>query len=192
MFKLLTETAEKKVRHEYFIRRAIVILCALILVLIVGIVGLLPSYLLSYTRLSEVSAHTEMVKTVKLSGDEQDLKIWLAKINQRLATMSPALDMDRPWKFVNMILGQQGSDINLTGFFWLKEKLGKKKVTTILLSISGVARDRQALIAFKERISALKYFSNVVSPISELARDRDILFEITFSPANASSLETIP
>jgi len=46
MFKLLTEEERRKVVHEYALRRTIVMFLALILVLVVGIIGFLPSYIL--------------------------------------------------------------------------------------------------------------------------------------------------
>ena len=59
MFKLLTEEEKYKVAHEYAVRRVIVVLFALVLVVAVGIIGLLPSYVLSNARYNEAFERTK-------------------------------------------------------------------------------------------------------------------------------------
>jgi len=44
-----------------------------------------------------------------------------------------------------------------------------------------VSANRQSLITFENRIASLSDFSEVVSPISNLAKDKDINFQIRLS-----------
>lgn len=176
MFKLLTEEEKQKVAREYFIRRMVVTLFGLILVLVVGIIGLSPSYVLSSAREHEALERVRIMGTAGLKGDEAGLQVWLGETSQRLATLSPKLDVDRPSDFIAKVLDQRIAGVRITGFSWLKEK---DKIT---LSVNGVASNRQTLVAFENQIDASGHFSNVTLPISDLAKDRNINFQIKFSP----------
>lgn len=177
MFKLLTEEGREKVGREYSARRTIVMLLAFILVLIVGVIGLLPSYILSNIREKEALARVKTLNNSTLEGENgADLQAWLIETNRRLKTLSPKLDTDRPSNFVDQVLEQKLTGIRITAFSWLRSK---DKIT---LSVNGVAEDRQKLVMFENKINSSGYFSNVTLPISDLAKDRDIAFQIKFSP----------
>ena len=176
MFKLLTETEKQKVTHEYLMRRTIVMLCAFILVFVIGIIGLFPSYTLSNIRYTEALERTRVVGSAQQRNDDLALQVWLKEINYRLNILSPALDTDRPSILIEQILGQKGAAIIITSFSLVK---AKDKVS---ISVNGVAADRQSLIVFENRVNALEIFSKIVSPISNLAKDKDIDFRIQLMP----------
>ena len=177
MFKLLTEEGRDKVRREYRTRRTILMLLALILVLVVGVIGLLPSYILSNIREKEALERVRVLSNANIVGENGvELQTWLLETNRRLKALSPALDTDRPSNFVDKVLEQKVTGIKITGFSWMKVK---DKTT---LSVSGVAEDRQRLVMFENKISSSGHFSSVTLPISDLAKDRNITFQIKFSP----------
>src|SRR3989344_4610462 len=152
MFKLLTEEERQKVAHEYAMRRLIVMLCALILVLVVGIIGLFPSYLLSNVHRIMALERTKIAGRAEQRNEDLSLQVWLEKI-----------------------LDQKNEGIIITGFSSIKTK------DKTNLSVSGVSANRQSLITFENRIASLSDFSEVVSPISNLAKDKDINFQIRLS-----------
>jgi hypothetical protein len=178
MFKLLTEEERQKVMHEYITHRTIVMLYALILVLVIGITGLLPSFVLSNARQNEMLERTRVLMGDSGEGkDASELRTWLKKTNLKLQVLSPALDTERPSDLIARILDQKIIGVSITDFSLIKMK------DKIILSVNGVALDRQSLITFENRISSSKYFSEVTLPISNLAKDRNIDFQIKFSPA---------
>jgi hypothetical protein len=172
MYKLLPEKARENVRREYLLRRTVVMLAATILVLVVAMVGLFPSYVLSKAEQKEV---LEGVKSVGLSdfgsaGD--DIDTWLTQINLKLKVLSPRLDEDRPSLAILEVISDKKSGVRLTGFNWMKSE-GKTA-----LFVTGVAEDRQALLAFETKLNDSGAFSAVTLPVSNLAKDKDINFEI--------------
>ena len=191
MFKLLTEEERQLVQHEYLVRRFIVMLWALIIVLLVGIVGFLPSYILSNARQSEVLVRMESISKVKREGDEVSLKTWFSKMTSRLRVLSPALDTDRPSDFVHAVLEQKIPGMRITDFSWIRESRDNEK-EKVVLSINGLASDRQTLLAFKDHINTSGVFSEVILPISDLAKDKDIAFQLKFSFASTSAYSKIP
>lgn len=163
--------------HEYRTRRTIVMLLALILVLIVAIIGLLPSYILSSIREKEAFERVRILSSSNFEDEDgAELQTWLIETNRRLKAFSPLFDTDRPSNFVDKVLEQKSTGISLTGLSWVKVK---DKVT---LSVNGVARDRQTLVKFQNSIDSSGHFSGVILPISDLAKDKDITFQIKFSP----------
>ncbi|PIP55797.1 MAG: hypothetical protein CO183_00225 [Candidatus Zambryskibacteria bacterium CG_4_9_14_3_um_filter_42_9] len=178
MFKLLTEEERQKVSSVYSTRRAIIIFISLIVVLVVGIIGLLPSYVISNARQNEIIEYEKiMANNSRDTGvDEKALNAWLEDINQKLQILSPALDTDSPSAFIDKILGQKISGITITGFSWIRIK------DEISLSIDGVATDRQSLVMFENNINSSEYFSMVTLPLSNLAKEKNIDFQIKLSP----------
>ena len=119
MFKLLTELEKQKVKHEYRRRRSVVMLCGLILVFVVGIIGLLPSYVLLNARQNEARESVKVMNS-SMEKDEPDLQAWLKSINRKLKLLSPALDTDRPSEIVEKIISIRPTGININGFSWKK------------------------------------------------------------------------
>lgn len=180
MFKLLTEAERQKVEHEYVRRRAIVMLFVLILILVAGIIGLLPSHVLSNARRNEVLERARVMGSVVPNDDEADLQTWLAETNRKLRVLSPTLDTDRPSNFIEKVLDQKMAGLAITGFSWIRAK------EKVILLVNGIASDRQALIDFENRINSSGSFSEVTLPISNLAKNKDINFQIKFSLASSS------
>ena len=174
MFKLLTEEGRKKVEREYLWRRTIVMLLALTTICIIGLIGLFPSYILSKSRQSEVLERVRIMGNAELGQDEEDLKGWLASANDKLALLDPKLDTNKPSVFVEEILQTKPAGISITNFSW------RKVEGNFELRVSGVASDRQTLLTFESQIRNSSYFSDISLPVSNLARDRDIDFQIKF------------
>lgn len=178
MFKLLTEQASLKVSSEYAIRRMSLILLALIAVLIIGLVGLLPSFVLSGARKLELEIGVEMLNKNPINQTGSDPLSWLSYMNTKLQILSPLLDETRPSDFINKVMEKKSLGIRLTNFAWVDDK-GQPT-----LSISGVAQDRQALLSFEGALKSSQYFSDVALPVSNLAKDRNISFQIKLSLAS--------
>ena len=174
MYKLLTEEEKVKVTSEYNLRRLAVIIFALCLVIIVTIVGFLPSYLLSVTRESAALDRTKILETIE-PHNKEELESWLKKINTELKTLSPKLDTDRPSEFFESILKEKSAGIKVSNLLWEKQEV-------LVLTVEGVARTRQALINFETKLKQSGKFKEVALPISNLAKDEDIKFQIKLTP----------
>lgn len=187
MFKLLTEEEKRKVMHEYSRRKAVVIISSLVLVLLIGIVGLLPSYVLSNARQNEVTERTKILDSLNLKGDESELQAWLIRVNSELQTLSPGLDKDRLSDFIKEIIDEKIRGIRLTNFSWAKDK---DKIT---FSINGIASNRQTLILFSDAVNSSGHFAKISLPISNLTQETDIDFQLKLTPVTPeaeSSKET--
>lgn len=176
MFKLLTEEEREKVMREYATRRTVVILYGIMLVLVAAVVGLMPPYVLSNAREKEALERLRVLERSGVNKSDLDAQAWLNDINHKLTLVAPALDIDKPSRVVEQILAEKIPGIRIIHISWAK--IGN----TVTISINGVAKDRQTLITFRDRIID-RGFSDVTLPISNLAQNKDIDFQIKFAPA---------
>jgi len=176
MFKLLTEEQSTKVKQEYRLRRAIVILLLFACNLIIFIVFLFPVFIISFSKQTEAN---NLIKTLNLSPsvkDGQNLQAWLINLNQELSAISPDKDMDKPYETFVKALDSRVSGIRITG-------LSYKKVNQIpTLFVTGLASDRQTLLEFENKLNLSKQFSGVTIPSSTFAKDKNLDFEISMIP----------
>jgi hypothetical protein len=179
MYKLLTIEEKKKVRHEYNEHRAVVILSCLLLIIVVAIVGLFPSYLLSSARNQEVVGRMQS-EGIDSTSVESQLQSWLVDLNLKLATLYPREETDHPSSLIEEVILQKKEGLRLTSFTW------GKKDGNVTLFISGRADTRQVLISFQNDLTATGKFSNVTLPVSNLAQDKDINFQINLTLAKAN------
>lgn len=172
MFKLLTPEIRLQVAREYSLRRSVLILTALVAVLMVALIGLLPSYLISQLKQEEIAVRANST----LSTEEQgNTSAWLASFNAKLGILSGGLEASQVSSVIEKVIAERGTGISLTQFNWSEVK----GVAT--LSIVGVARDRQALLAFEKRLKEAKDFGSVTLPVSSLAKESDISFQMNLS-----------
>ena len=178
MYKLLPEESKKMVEGEYARRRLIVWLGALSIVLVIGLVGALPSYILARARTLEMA---ERVKTttlaVEASADDVALTEWLSNTSRQLLVLNPTLDTDRPSQIIITLLSERPSSVRLDFINWSKDDNGKISLTT-----SGTATDRQGLLFFERALKDSTKFSEVSLPLSNLAKDRNLSFQIKLIP----------
>ncbi len=175
MFKLITEEEEKKLAREYSLRRYIVMVSALSTVLVVGFVGLLPSYLLSSSRKNEALERSRA--TLLLEGGERiDPVAWIANTNSKITALEPRESSQDPSEYMEALIEAKTSGISITKLSW--GSATRSTESAKLLSISGFAQERRSLVDFERAVNGLGLFTSVVLPVSNLARERDIEFTL--------------
>lgn len=168
MYKLLPPETREKVKGEYLLRRTAVVVAAFVFLEVVALVGLFPSFVLSKAIQREVSEKA----AVSGSVPAESLLPWLEELNLKLKALNPKLDQDRPSSDLAKALSRKGSGITLENISWTKSA----EATT--LALSGTAADRQSLLSLQSRLNGSNDFSAVSLPVSNLAKDKNISFEI--------------
>lgn len=172
MFKLLTEEKKVEIEKEYKLRLIIIALWSVIAVIIIGMVSLFPSYILTKARHAEVVERLALMERTSLSAEDQEVEFWLTQINQKLKFLAPKFDDDRPAAFIEEALKVKVSGIRINSLEWKRED-GKEA-----LVLSGTSNDRQSLISFENALNKSGKFGKVSLPISNLAKDKDIDFQV--------------
>ena len=173
MFKLLPEKKRRLIEREYKLRLATLMLAGICLILSVAVAGILPSYFLSIERLSEVRQRATQQSQAPVSEDEAVLPGWLSRVNRRISLLGPQEIDGKPFEQLKNVLDEKIEGVMITSLSW--KLVGNEE----RLKMRGVARDRQTLVNFSNKINASKKFSRVELPVSNFAEDQDINFEIS-------------
>lgn len=172
MFKLLTDEARRKVSHEYALRRAMLAIAGLSVVLVVGIVALVPSYVISLAHINAAKERTIALQNSPTREKSKELVASLEGINLKLKTLAPGTP-DMPYEYFLKVIDVKPKGVKLNNFSWLKDK---KSVT---ISIQGTANSRQDLLDFENRLNSSGNFSKAILPVSNFAKDKDIDFDLS-------------
>ncbi len=174
MFLLLPEEQKNKLIKQYRLRLFFIALSALCVFVGVGFFSLLPSYFAVHSEEDNIVGLRNTVgKSISLKSDK-DLEKTLSDIKQNISALKI------PEKDAISIIGDivkvrpDGVRLNDINF-------GSYTATSSAVSILGVSSDRPSLILFSRKLKENPKFSSVDLPISNLAKDSDINFNINIA-----------
>lgn len=173
MFNLLPKTEKEAIRRQYRLRLAVIILWLSFGTFLIASVLLIPSYLLSSQKEKSARARFEALSKAVEQESAAELDKVLLDAKTRLALLS-----DKPPKvylheLLVQVVSQKGNNISLSGFSFADSTEGKRGI-----DISGVAKDRTALLSFVKSLERTGLFEKVEVPISNFAKNTDIGFTV--------------
>jgi hypothetical protein len=183
MFNVLPEIFKKEIKTEYYLRQSIVACVFIIFLQISFLIFVFPSWLSSFYRQKEASAEIESQKSGIVSKNTDNILQTVNQTNQNLDTIDSAFDYSTVLPIVKNIISDKTSAISLSEFTYDNSAA----TTTIPMSVSGIAKTREDLVAFVKKLQDSAEFSDVVSPISDLAKDKDIVFTVNLNVTQNSS-----
>lgn len=175
MTNLLPMGERKKVSREFlarFVVAALIVVGAAEAVLVVLVA---PSYFLARARVEAAVREHESLEKLSPTQDPaiaSFLASTRAKIDAGVANESPGAMSATLGKIISL----KGAGIRLVGF-----KSESKGAGSSIVTINGVAADRDSLLRLKERIENEATWGEVDLPVSSFAKDRDINFMIQFT-----------
>ena len=172
MFHLLPDDYKKSILAEYKRRRIVVVVSGVALLGVIANVHITPSLALIWGDRQEVSQ--EYSRGAGLSPEEEARVQYQIKFLKESAALPDVAS--RPLEFFERVITSKNQDIRIRGFSFTTEN---KKIT---LSVSGVALNRDALVAFSRSLKEKGRFSSVDLPVENLARGRNAEFRITLTP----------
>ncbi len=172
MINLIPAAAKKSLRLEYWVRVFSVWMIAWSIALVISACILFPAYVLiqSQVQVYRDSALAAKEKVV----DYENVSVDLVGASQQAKF---SLDEGRLFLFseyVNLFENLQGEGVLLTDL-----SIDRSVSSEQFVSLQGVAVDRKSLAAFRDRLLEREEIGAVDLPISNLARDSDITFNIT-------------
>lgn len=176
MINLLPPQGKRRVTREYWVRVvsvwSILIASGVLLVTILHV----PVYVLLQNKLDAFVEEFNEATGRKESFDESKAQIVQANV---LAKLLAAEDQGVAFTTVTQTLESlAGVDVTIEHI-----QLQRNEQALAATTISGMATTRQALVRFRDAITAHELFDEVELPLSNLAKDRDIPFSLTISPA---------
>lgn len=172
MRNLLTPSFKRTLKQEYFLRITVVSGWMLALAMVIGVLALLPAYFLSRTNLNTLSAEYGILQASVASLKSDASAAPLTILKQRLEVLATEKEEKRLTEAILAVLAHRATPVTVTSFDYAKG------TTVTTLKLRGVAMDRASLLTFERALKNDGRFSKVELPVANLARERDIKFEI--------------
>ncbi|HET8575364.1 MAG TPA: PilN domain-containing protein [Candidatus Paceibacterota bacterium] len=189
MINLLPQVEKEKLRREYFLRLAVIALISLFFLLLIACVLLMPTFLLTHSKLSITQNEAVALKHSTAGVQKAQYEAVVKQTNDRVNQLLNAPAELQMRDLVRSILGVRGDRITLSAFVYQSAVAGSKGESA-RIQIQGVAKNRDELIAFQTRLQSSGHFSDVSLPISSLVSDTNIPFTMDLTPKPVSNTES--
>lgn len=153
------------------------LLFGLVIVFVVGIAGLFPTYVAFNSRQAVLNDEISALSTSPNTSADNSLKSWADGVRKKLVSIAPAKDSDKPYELFVRTLAIKQPGIHLNGLAWHRDDADK-----LVVSLAGVAATREDLLAFEKALNDSKTFAHTTFPISDLAASTDITFQFDLTP----------
>lgn len=171
MINLIPQSAKKQIVVEYWLRVLTIWLILLSIVAVVGGALMFPVYVLvkTQTDVYRESANAAIQKIAVFENVSADLvqSSQQAKIVLDTSREAPLSN------YLSLFSALETETLVLSGFIVNRDKEGVGQVR-----LTGTALNRQALADFRDQLLALEEVEKVDFPISNLAKDKDISFDM--------------
>lgn len=180
MINLIPTSAKRIVIKEYWTRVISVWFVVWSVALLVSGFILVPAFFLIYSQalVYEQSAEYASQKIASYESVSEAL----VQSSQQAKIIIDSSNLEPVSVYLSLFESLLGSDIELSGLTVQRDEAGIAPVSLI-----GVATDRQSLADFRDRLLNDPKITEVDLPISNLAKDKDIYFNITVTINNVSS-----
>jgi hypothetical protein len=158
-------------RREYYIRINIVFCFLLSLAIFVGISALFPVYI------KAISTRSEFESQVKKTNNDVDQKV--KEVQKSIANSLSILDSLNKESNSVLISDIIGGIINMKGNLKFSSiSASKVSTSTFMISVQGIAPDRNSLLNFKKSFENMSPKNKVELPVSSLAKSTNIQFSL--------------
>ena len=178
MANVQPETQKKMMRREYRVRLVTTSLIFVSVALVVAIVFLIPSLVLSQSRKNTTVQQLETFKGFAELQETNESFEELRIANEKITLLSLGGGGVSVEDILDTIAYVKPTAISVSGI-----SMSQRVVEDVLeqsVTLSGVADTRTDLLSFVELLEKEELFSNVDLPISNLAKEREISFSLSF------------
>lgn len=181
MINLIPNSAKKNITLEYWVRVVSAWAYLWAFAIVIAIAILVPTYVLINIKVSVYADSAQ--DAFKSVADYQEVSDSLNGATRQASLILNNRNTAPMFDYVKLFEGLQGDQIMLSEMSLMREQKGLGDVL-----LAGTAEDREALASFRDRLLAEPLISEVDLPISNLAKDRNIQFNITVTMDNSVSL----
>lgn len=176
-YTLLPENEIKALKREYHIRVFIVLIFYISFVVLIGIVFLLPSYMLSSIHEKDSLSKLESIQKDKKA---RGIDITLNNLRQSNDILSKLIAEDNQVNFSDSIkkfVEYRPPQIKFNSL-QLSNVPGDKSLVEII--VQGKSTTRESLLDFKKSLSTNTEILNVEFPLPDLTKSKDVSFAVKF------------
>lgn len=174
MFNLIPNTLKEKILKDYKGRRVIVLLFGLVCFICMLFVFISPSFGYLFFEEKNVIAEAEVMKQSDQFKTADEVVTTIKETNEQLRTLSLEVRPVAPIGAIEKIVKVKNQYIHITEI-----QYKEVNATSSTVVLQGKADKREALKDFVTSLQGLSGFSDVVLPVSNFAKDKDIDFTIS-------------
>lgn len=179
MFNLLPEALKEILGSQYKKRRTIVSLWVGIITVLFIYIALLPSYLHVYIDARDIENELAVHKQSQSFKDVDAMVQVVDKTNKDLSLLNDVKSSVSVTTILESLITEKGPDISFTDIAFTA-----KTATTSLITLRGVATDRDALVQLSRTLKGDPQFAEVNVPVSNFVKDKNIEFNVTVVARN--------
>ena len=176
MLNLLPQKQKVQLKKEYFLRRVIVGLELLLVVLVISLILLTPSYFLTRIRAEEASVELESVRR------QLDSRLPPAEMVREISNgvrdagaLRPLANQRSAYELIR-IFESRPITIKISEIEFSAPAAGQAQIL-----VKGVAADRESLTAFGRTLEGRAEFQTVNVPVSNFVKEKNIDFLMTIT-----------
>jgi hypothetical protein len=178
MTNLLPEEYKNKIHREYRLRYYAVISLFVFFAIGISVFVLVPN---AFTAGTEYFLARQAETQIINPEDEKrvkDMNAELLLFRETLGVLDPKKEVTPVLlsEMMRLVAMQKPAQVSLESFGFVSETEAVKKIL-----LSGLAENRESLVAFSKRLTENKTFTKVDLPISNLSKKQDIEFSITLT-----------
>ncbi len=173
MYNVLPKKFKGELKKEYRLRLTIVTLWGIVVVLIVTMVGLLPTYFSVAVKESQMKAEYEKLSQFKKSEDVQNMISIFSSAKEKIKFVEEEVSAGEVGNLMSKLLKLKPEGVSIGSVVY--EKRQNKSV----FIISGVAAERKDVISFRNNIEKIDPFEKAELPVEVLAKGFNTPFTLT-------------
>lgn len=177
MTNLLPQTEQQAIVKEYAHRRMVVVLVMCAVTIAICAIFLLPSYILSEVKLTEMMNAAQAARTTstELLQTKNSATVLLKETNRKVQFLKVPKEGEKSvYAVIDMIVKQKTANIRIQSFLYT----AATETAQGSVVLNGLAKDRESLTTFLKNMEAQPAFTTVDLPVSNFAKDKDIVFSM--------------
>ncbi len=180
MFNVLPHNFKDVIKKKYAYRRTILWMCAGVVLECLYILLLVPSYISIRAQENDMVVSVAPQTVTTAQQDSQTAQIF-KDVNKKIALLASFPSTKYTHDLVSEIISLKGASVNIKEIMFQSST-----ATSSTVSVTGVAIDRESLLAFSKKLESDPLFDTVNLPVSNFAKDKNIQFSLTMN-ANIST-----
>ncbi len=174
MFNLIPQSLKGYILADYKERRIVVILVGVVFLILIAFVFLAPSLGYLFFEEKNILAEVEAMKSLDQFKKVDQVETSIKDANEQLRALLTEVSPVDPIRAIERVIAVKNSGVHITDM-----QYQEITATSSSLVMRGSADKRDALKQFVTNVQALPGFADVVLPVSNFAKDKDIDFSIS-------------
>ncbi|MCW9054824.1 MAG: PilN domain-containing protein [Candidatus Pacebacteria bacterium] len=176
MANVLPQKERKRFQREYALRLGVVVLVLVIISAVFCSILLVPSFFMSILKEESIARQSELINKAIAIREKDASTASLLIFRQKLNALKEIQEQVLQTDVIETIARNTNDSVVVDALYYTKGSDATSQV-----KVSGRARSRTMLITFADNLNQEHLFTSVDLPVSNLAKDSNIVFSMTLT-----------